>query len=197
MPLSISPLLHRLHAVAPVGLGALAAVVVAGCGPSPAAALHDAPTATPTLVVCRSSVDSWAYLDTVAQLKQKAQVIVVGTVVSSTATRDTPCTVHTDATVRVDRTVYDPQQQVTGGSLVVRTKGGVLGTFGEWVEDEAQLAVGDQVVLFLVPDTATWYEVVDGEQGAIHILDGMVQPLSGDGPSPTSLDAYLERIQRA
>jgi len=45
--------------------------------------------------------------------------------------------------VRVDRTVYNPHQQIVGTTLVVRTD----------VPDDAKLGAGDQPVLFLYPDT--------------------------------------------
>lgn len=131
-----------------------------------------------------------------AQLKRKAQVIVAGTVVSTQAGQDAPCDIYTDATVRVDRIVYDPQRQVTGITLVVRTRGGyIAGSFGEGVEDEAHLGAGDQLVLFLVPDTSARYRVVDGEQGATHIIAGVVQPMSSGSAMP--LDAYIAQIEQA
>ena len=61
----------------------------------------------------------------------------------------------------VHRIVYDPEHQVAGTTLVVRTKGGVLPSgWGVSVQNEALVYAGNQLVLFLVPDTATIYGVV-------------------------------------
>jgi hypothetical protein len=171
-------------------------VLLSGCGVTTAHEQH--PQAGATTVVgqlCMSIADSWVSLDTVAQLKQKARVIVVGTVVSMQAGLDTPCDIHTDSLVHVDRTVYDPQHQVTGTMLVVRTRGGQLPNgSGEGVEDEAQFITGEQLVLFLIPDTDARYSVVDGDQGATRIIGGVAHPMSS-GPLP--LDAYITQIERA
>lgn len=178
-------------------VGIVAAVLLCGCG---ARAAHGqqqqaAVTATATVPTCTGSAASWAYTDSLAQLKHKAVVIVVGTVVNTQGRQDSLCSIHTDATVRVDRIVYDPLHQVTGATLVVTTKGGVLASgYGQGVEDEAQLGVGDQLVLFLVAYTKPNYGVVDGEQGAPHIINGMVQSLSS-GTMP--LDAYIAQIEQA
>src|SRR5258706_5411165 len=136
-------------------------------------------TATTTAPICYGNAVDWAYAPTVAQLKSITWVIVVGTVVRRQAGTNALCDI--DAVVRVDRTVYNPHQQIMGTMLVVRTD----------MPDDAKLSAGDQLVLFLYPDTApvTKYRVVDGGMCATHIIDGMVRPRSAGVPMP--LDAYL------
>ena len=189
---------RRHHASFLLCMAVASVALLCGCGARAAHTQQQQAARTPTTPTCAGVAASWAYLDTVAQLKRQAQVIVVGTVVSTRVGQDTtPCDLHTDATVRVDRSVYDPQQQVTGTTLVVRTEGGQLpGGVGEGVEDEAHLGAGDQIVLFLVPETAARYRVVDGEQGATHIIDGVVHPMSGPY-SAMPLDAYIAQIEQA
>lgn len=174
-----------------------------GCGVTSAhwqqqAVATTATAAATTTSICPGTAGSWASFPTLAQLKRLSRVIIVGTVVRTQAGSNALCDIHTDATIRVERTVYDPQQQILGTTLVVRTAGGQLANgYGLWVEDEARLGAGDQVVLFLYPDNApvTRYRVVFGELGATHISGGMVQPWSGGGTMP--LGAYITQIEHA
>src|SRR5690349_20538993 len=76
-------------------------------------------SATATAPTCYGNAVDWAYAPTVAQLKSITWVIVVGTVVRTQAGTNALCDI--DAVVRVDRTVYNPHQQIMGTMLVVRT----------------------------------------------------------------------------
>src|SRR5712664_3130344 len=121
---------RRHHASFLLCVAIVSAALLYGCGATAAhgqqqQVVATATTATPASI-CPGTAASWAYAPTVAQLKAIARVIVVGTVVRTQAGTNAPCDIHTDATVRVDRTVYDPQQQIMGTTLVVRTEGGQL-----------------------------------------------------------------------
>ena len=179
------------HASFLLCVAAVSATLLCGCGAPAAhrqqqqAVTTTSVTATTTAPTCYGTAVDWAYAPTVAQLKSITWVIVVGPVARRQAGTNALCDI--DAVVRVDRTVYNPHQQIMGTLLVVRTD----------VPDDAKLGAGDQLVLFLYPDTVpvTKYRVLDGGMGATHIIDGMVRPWSGGGPMP--LDAYLAQIEHA
>ncbi len=182
---------RRHHASFFLCMAAVSATLLCGCE-APAAHRQQqqvvtttSATATTTAPICYGNAVDWAYAPTVAQLKSITWVIVVGPVARRQAGTNALCDI--DAVVRVDRTVYNPHQQIVGTTLVVRTD----------VPDDAKLGAGDQLVLFLYPDTVpvTKYRVLDGGMGATHIIDGMVRPMSGGGPMP--LDAYLAQIEHA
>jgi hypothetical protein len=182
---------RRHHASFLLCVAAVAATLLCGCE-APAAHRQQQQvvtttnaTATTTAPTCYGTAVDWAYAPTVAQLKSITWVTVVGTVVRRQAGTNALCDI--DAVVRVDRTVYNPHQQIVGTTLAVRTD----------MPDDAKLGAGDQLMLFLYPDTmpVTKYRVVDGGMGATHIIDGMVRPWSGGGPMP--LDAYLAQIEHA
>ena len=186
---------RRYHASFLLCVGIVTAALLSGCGAT--AAQQAAVSATATTPNCTGSAASLTNVVSLAELKHKSPVILVGTVVSTQARQDGICSVHTEATVRVDRLVHDRLHQVTGTTLVVATAGGCFPSgLCEGVEDAAQLRLGDQLVLFLflVSPTENKYEVVDGEQGAPHIINGMVQSLSS-GTMP--LNAYIAQIELA
>ena len=78
-------------------------------------------------------------------LVQSADVVMVGSVVGTEATRDDLGRIVTDARVRTDEGMRGAR---TGELVVVRSLGGVIGDLGLRVEGEASLSPGERVVLF-------------------------------------------------
>ena len=181
---------RRYHTYFLLCVAVVAVVLLSGCGTT--AAQQAAGSATATTPTCTSSAASLTNVDSLAQVKRKSPVILVGTVVSTKARQDGPCSIFTEATVRVDRLIHDRLHQVTRTTLVVTTEGGCLPS-GLCVgyEDEAQLSLGDQLVLFLWSPTGANYKVVDGELGVRHIINGMVQP------EAMPLNDFIAQIEQA
>ena len=103
----------------------------------------------------------------VAQLSQSAELIVVGTVRSSTArfTLDGRRIV-TDTQIDVREVLKGKPE---GTKVVVMQAGGIVGAVGQRVEGTATFTVGEEVLVFLDRSGATRFEVTGMVQGKFRI----------------------------
>jgi hypothetical protein len=94
----------------------------------------------------------------------------------------------TDTRVRVERAVAG---ETTDSELMIRTLGGVVGDQGERVEGEAELALGESGLLFLV-------RLDGGEHGVVGMAQGHY-PLRTDsaGVRRLALSPHLPRVLRS
>ena len=193
----------RGPAVCAIGtFAALCLSVLAGCGiplagQSPQACLTSAVGVVRAAdVIGAISGPSIAVVDTLPELKQKSAVILTGTVQRTCATQVASGSIYTDATLRVDRLVYDPAHRVTGTAVVVRVPGGQIGRVGEQFEDQPIFRPGERYVLFFMLDSGGQgrYVPVDGIQGALPIQNGAVAMVS-KAPVPES--DFITQIEQA
>jgi len=110
----------------------------------------------------------------IAELAADAAVVVHGTVIATIARRDGGALV-TDTLLAVERCAGE-RARCRDGLVVVRSRGGELGDEGLYVDAEARLALGAEIVVFLRADPRGRLRVLGGVQGQFDIVrrDGAV-----------------------
>jgi hypothetical protein len=99
------------------------------------------------------------------ELTRDAAVIVRGHVTAVAPAIDGE--LATEATLAIDECLAGPCR---APQLVIRRRGGERGGRGLWVDGEAELAPGADVVLFLRRDAAGRLRVLGGVQGALRVI---------------------------
>jgi len=108
-----------------------------------------------------------------AELANDASTIVIGKVEASTSHWSSDGSV-----ILTDHRIILSEKLKGGGTdtaIVAQTLGGEVGDVGLHVSDQAAMSVGDEVILFLTSDASGRYSVVAGEQGARHVINGMIK----------------------
>jgi MYXO-CTERM domain-containing protein len=102
---------------------------------------------------------------TIEQLSRDAVMVVHGRVLAVATTPDGA--IETDATIVVDDCIAG----TCPTTVVVRRRGGERDGVGVWVDAEAQLAVGTEVVTYLRRDRSGALRVLGGVQGLWQVVD--------------------------
>ncbi len=105
------------------------------------------------------------------ELTRDADRIVVGTVIEQDAHYDDLDRIVTDATIRVEDTLYGPSES----TIVVRHIGGVVGGLGLRVAGEEPYSTGSRMLLFLRTfdsgDVGPVFRPVGMSQGEMPVVD--------------------------
>jgi len=119
------------------------------------------------MVGCSASL---AYLMSVEEMTEKADVILVGTVESIFHCPADPAVprMHRQVYVSVERYLKNPLNQT---SVTVVALGATIGNTGMWVEDQPEFHVSERVLLFLRDDP--WF--LEGNQHGFYQIIGECQ----------------------
>jgi hypothetical protein len=157
---------------------------------------------------------------TLRELVLEADLVVVGTVVSSESHYDDLDRIVTDATIRVEDTLHGARRE----TIVLRQLGGVVGDIGLAIAGEGSYPVGARTLLFLraltptdLPEGSVVFRPLGMSQGVMPMIeaggvevvmpggadvsivtrraDGSLVPADAALTAPAPRDAFLGRVR--